>query len=218
MSSRPAALAAALADDRGAEHPGVQKHTCTDAAVDMHFVVAWPAGCEFDIEEHRRKGHRDRGRGQHHLAEQCQRVGVAAAGNQPHVPDHEARHVQVGGADVQAPAALVRFGHAAQQLGIDMPRDQRLQRARVGQRFTDQQLPQHGRAELEDVDRARGGVELAQGIVVVGSDEGEGRHQRARRHPGDDLEGRARPVALQPLRKPAPKAPLAPPPDSARWA
>jgi hypothetical protein len=26
------------------------------------------------------------------------------------------------------------------------------------------------------------------------------------------------PVAVQPLRKPAPNAPLAPPPDSARWA
>ena len=40
-------------------------------------------------------------------------------------------------------------GHALQQLGIDMPRDQRLQRPRVGQRFAGEQLPQQNEPSVK---------------------------------------------------------------------
>ena len=182
-------LAATLVDHRAAEDAAVEEHARADAAVDMHLVVARPARRQLDLEEDRRKRHRNGGRGQHHLAKQLQRVRVATAGDQAHVPDHEAGHVEVGRADVQAPPALVRLGHALQQFGIDVAA--RSAPAAAGYRPAPRRPAAATAASPARRCRAcawwyRTGAARRRSP----GREREGRHQRAGGHAGDDLEHR----------------------------
>ena len=61
-------------------------------------------------------------------------------------------------------------------------------------------------------------VELAQRIVVDGPRNANGAIKAPVDTPVTILKVGRFPVLVQPFRKPAPKAPFAPPPDSARWA
>ena len=148
-----------LVKERGPEHAAVQEDVRRDEAVDVHLVVAPSAG--LDVEEHRRKGDRYRRGGEHHLAEEIERVGMAARRDQPHVPDDELLGIEVHGAHVEPPAAIVRVGDLAQELGVDVPRDQRRERPGVGERIAAQERNQD-RSDGEDVAVSRRRVELVQ--------------------------------------------------------
>ncbi len=77
-----------------------------------------------------------------------------------------------------------------QQFRVDVLLDERLQRRRIGQRLSAEQLRQQTKRP-EDVARRRGGVELPQRVVIGRAEESKRRHQRAGRNAGDDLEGGA---------------------------
>ncbi len=174
-----------------AEQPAGIEHLGGHTAIDMQFVIAVSGG--FNFEEYRRKGNGNGRRREHDPAKEWQRIGIAAAGDQPHVPDDEALRIEIHGPDVQAPTALMRQRNLAQEGLVDVPLDQRDERARVGDAFAEQQLPdgrQEG-AERENVSRSRGGIELAKRPIPGLPKKGERRHQGAGRYAGDHLEGRA---------------------------
>ena len=136
----PCPESGALADEGRPENADVQEDGRRDGAVDVHLVIEPPAGLNF--EEHGRKGDRDRRGREHDLAEEIQRLRPAARGNQPHVPHDELLGIEVDGADVKPPAAIVRVGDLTQELGVDVPRDQRSERPGVGERIAAQERDQ----------------------------------------------------------------------------
>ena len=143
----------ALADEGRPENADVQEDGRRDGAVDVHLVVEPPVGLNF--EEHGRKGDRDRRGREHDLAKEIQRLRPAACGNQPHVPHDELLGIEVDGADVKPPAAIVRVGDLTQEFSVDMPRDQCRKRPGVGERIAAQERDQDrsDRSDGEDVAR-----------------------------------------------------------------
>ena len=109
---------------------------------------------------------------------------------------------------------MVRVGDLTQELDVDVPRSGR-ERPGVGERIAAQERDQD-RSHSEDVARRRRRVELVQRGVVRLPEEANGAMSAPVDTPVTILKTGRRPVADQPARNPAPNAPFAPPPDSAR--
>ena len=133
MSSRPAPSPGALADEGRPKNAAVQEDGRCDGAVDVHLVVEPSVGLNFEQ-------HSGKAIGTEAEANMTLRKSSSASGRPlaaiSDVPDDELLGIEVHGADVEPPAAIVRVGDLAQELGVDVPRDQRRERPGVGERIS----------------------------------------------------------------------------------
>ena len=115
-----------------------------------------------------------------------------AAGRQgADVPDDRPLGIEIGGADHQQAALLVLARDGVEHLLVGVARDHLRERRGVGHGVIEQ-----GRAEATravDLLGRHGRVDLAQGGVVIGPEEGEGRDQGAGADAGHHLEFGPRP-------------------------
>ena len=150
----------------------------------MHLVIGSTVARHLD--EARRKHGRDRGRGEQHLAEQLERLWTARDRDRPHVPDHRALGVEIGGADQQPAPLAVLLGHLCQEGIVHVEGDDLGKRRVARERVAAEQPPD--RLHDGDVLGVGFGEDLFQGLVVFRPEKGEGRGERAGRDAGDEVE------------------------------
>ena len=115
---------------------------------------------------------------------------MAAGGDGADVPDHRPLGVEVGGADQQQAALLVLARDGIEHLLVGVAGDHLGQRAGVGHGIVEQGGGEAARAE--DLVGGHGRIDVAQRVVVGGSEKGEGRDQGAGADAGHHLEFRPR--------------------------
>ena len=117
---------------------------------------------------------------------------MLAGSDLPHVPDHRALGIEIGGCHQQHPTLAVFLGDPVEQLAIDVPGDQLCQPTGVGERLRAEQTRQHLRC-CQVIGRVFG-PDLPQPAIVFGPEVGERSGERTGADAGDHFELRA--VAL----------------------
>ena len=116
----------------------IEDHLRHGAAVHVHFFIAAATGLHLEVL--RRKEAGDRGRSQQDLLKEFQGLRMAAGGNGPHVPDHQALGIELRGADEKPPPLLMLPGDGLEHGRINILGDQSGQGAGVGRDLP----PRHG--------------------------------------------------------------------------
>ena len=141
---------------------------------------------------HRIEGGGDRGRSPEHLTEQLEGVRVAAGGDGPHVPDHQALGLELGSPHQQAPALAVLGGDGLEHVLVDEPLQEFGQRLRTGRGVDAARVQRHLHPAVPSINILIGdrGVGLLQPGVILRPEEGEDRDEGPGADAGHQLEAR----------------------------
>ena len=173
------------------------RRDCEDAsgrpAIGMKLAYGRPVAGRVD--HHRGKHHRNGRRCQQYPPEQLDLVRQHAGGDCPHIPDHAALRVEIGGGDEQAAPLGLLLRDARYKFRCHLTCDQF--RKRCGGGDTGRSRYRKWEAGMEDVPCGYAGVKPGDRCIAFLAQKGKGSDQCPGADPGDNAELRTR-AALRP--------------------